>query len=128
MQRAAELAELLDSCVDILDAPGEIPHFSAGRRVVFAQPSGGELLDVVKRQPKRLSLLDELHLVHHCVRVHAEAAFRAPRRTHKSTLLVVPKCLNRDASAFGNSSPTSIDPEVNFRVKCLDSEGEARPQ
>jgi hypothetical protein len=26
------------------------------------------------------------------------------------------------------SSPASINPEVHFRVKCLDSEGEARPQ
>ena len=35
--------------------------------MVRAQPAGGELLDIVKRQPKRLSLLDELHLVHHGV-------------------------------------------------------------
>ena len=70
MQCAAELAEFLDACVDILDAPSEqIAHFSAGRRMVCAQPAAGKLLDVVQRQPKRLSLLDELHLVHHRVRV-----------------------------------------------------------
>ena len=84
MQRAAEFAELLDSCVDILDAPGEqIPHLSAGRRMVCAQPAGGELLDIVKRQPKRLGLLDESHLVHRRVRVQTEAALRAPRRIQR---------------------------------------------
>ena len=64
MQRAAELAELCDSRVDILDAPGErIAHLSAGWGVVSTELPGGELLNVVKRQPKRLSLLDELDLL-----------------------------------------------------------------
>jgi hypothetical protein len=68
MQRATEVAQFLDACVDIVDAPREqLAHLSTGRRVVRAQPAGSELLDVVKRQPKRLSLLDELYLVHRSV-------------------------------------------------------------
>ena len=48
----------------------------AGWRVVSAELAGGELLDVVKRQPKRLRLLDEPHLAHCRVRSHAEANLR----------------------------------------------------
>lgn len=56
MQRTTERPEVFDARVDILDAPGqEVAHRPAGRRMVSAELAGGELLDVVKRQPKRLS-------------------------------------------------------------------------